>query len=341
MSQSLELSVPRQSKLSTTTCQRIVFEEFDRKREVGTVVVQSDLTQPKLRAVVTGHVVNKAPLCPSALYADMALTVADHLYKELRPDSAPVGMNVTSVEVHKPLAAQVPPPNDGQHLQMEATADLKRGEVAITVRSVTWDGKITQEHGNGTVKYEDVQQWLEEWRTKEFLVQGQIDLLEQKLAAGMAHKFLRGLAYKLFTALVDYSPKYQGMEDVVLDAEEKQAVAKIRLQTTAADGDFFCSPYYIDNMCHLSGFLVNAADLSDDPLVYISHGWRSMKIARQPTPEKEYRAYVKMLPYANNIFSGDVYVLEGTEIVAVFEDCKFQGLSRRLMNVLLPLSQKK
>ena len=98
---------------------------------------------------------------------------------------------------------------------------------------------------------------------------------------------------------------------------KKQAVAKIRFRSTAADGDFFCSPYYIDNMCHLSGFLVNAADLSDEPLVYISHSRRTMKIARQPTPEKEYRAYVKMLPYVNNIFSGDVYVWEGTEIVAV------------------------
>lgn len=335
-----EVSVPRSSKISTTTCQRIVFEEFDRKQETATVTVQSDATQRKLWTALTGHIVNKAPICPSALYADMALTIADYIYKELRPEAPEVGMNVCAVEVHKPLIAQVPPSEDGQHFQMEGVADLKKGEVALTIRSVTWDGKTTQEHGHGTVKYEDRSQWLDEWKTKEYLVQGQIFSLEQKLAAGTTHKLLRGMAYKLFTALVDYAPEYQGMDEVILDAEEKQAVATIHFKTGEADGDFFCSPYFIDNMCHLSGFLVNAADLSDDPLVYISHGWKSMRIARLPEKEKQYRTYVKMLPYPNNISSGDVYVLEGEEIVAVFEECKFQGLPRRLMNVLLPSAPK-
>lgn len=335
-----EFSVPRLSKISTTTCQRIVFEEFNYKQQTATVIVQSDATQPKLWAALTGHIVNKTPLGPSSIYADMALTIADYIYKQLRPGAPAVGMNVCAVEVHKPLIAQIPPPQDGQHFQMEGVADLKKGEVALTIRSVTWDGKTTQEHGHGTVVYEDQSQWLREWKAKEYLVQGQILSLEQKLAAGAAHKFLRGMAYKLFTALVDYAPKYQGMDEVILDAEEKQAVATIHFKTGEADGDFFCSPYFIDNMCHLSGFLVNAADLSDDPLVYISHGWKSMRIARMPEKEKEYRTYVKMLPYPNNISSGDVYVLEGEEIVAVFEECKFQGLPKRLMNVLLPSAPK-
>lgn len=52
------------SKLSTTSSvHRVVFEEL--KSDQGTVVAQSDLSDPVLRAVVLGHLVNDAGLCPS------------------------------------------------------------------------------------------------------------------------------------------------------------------------------------------------------------------------------------------------------------------------------------
>lgn len=341
--QSPSFSVPKPSKLSTTSCERIVYESFNHAEETAIVVVQSNLSHPKLLAITTGHIMNDNPLCPSSVFADMALTIASYIYKELHPDAPEVGMNVCSVEVHKVLIAQIPPPKDGQHFQMEAHADLKKGslgEVALTIRSVTWDGKPTQDHGNGKVQFEDRDQWLASFKAKEYLVLGQVASLEAKLAAGTAHKFLRGMAYKLFAALMDYGPKYQGMDDVILDSETKQGVATIRFKSTEADGEFFCSPYFIDNMCHLSGFLVNAADLGEEPLVYISHSWKSMRVVRWPELGRTYRSFVRMVDCGGNVASGDVYVLEGEEIVAVFEECRFQGLPRRLMNVLL-LGRKK
>lgn len=142
-------AAPVKSKLSTTSCQRIVREELHANS--GTVVVQTDLADPKLHPVVSGHMVNDAPLCPSSLYADMAMTIADYLYKELRPKGQPVGLNVCAMEVHKPLIAQIPPPPEGQHLQVEATADLDERQVHLKFRSVTPEGKLIQDHGHGLV----------------------------------------------------------------------------------------------------------------------------------------------------------------------------------------------
>ena len=51
------------SKLSTSSVQRIVSQEFN--EETATVVAQSDLSHPPLRAAVLGHLVNGAGLCPS------------------------------------------------------------------------------------------------------------------------------------------------------------------------------------------------------------------------------------------------------------------------------------
>lgn len=51
------------SPISTTSIQRVVSQEFT--NNVGTVVAQSDLSEPSLRAAVLGHLVNGVGLCPS------------------------------------------------------------------------------------------------------------------------------------------------------------------------------------------------------------------------------------------------------------------------------------
>ena len=331
--------VEKKSKLSTTSCQRIVHEELH--ANCGTVVIRSDLTEPKLHKAVTGHQVNDAPLCPSSLYADMAMTVADYLYKELRPAGEPVGFNVCSMEVHKPLVARVPPPPEGQFLEMEASADLEERAVHLKFRTVTPEGKLLQDHGHGLVKYEPIEQWQQEWNRVQFMVQTQVDLLKQKLQTGAAHKILRGMAYKLFKALVTYDQAYRGMEEVILDGKQTEATAKVKFQTTEKDGEFYCAPYWIDSLAHLSGFIVNASDLIDSSeSVYISHGWGSIRIARPLSAEKEYRSYVRMQPAPGNISVGDVYIFEGEEIIGVVDGLKFQNIPRRALNIMVPPVKK-
>ena len=324
------------SKLSTTSCQKIIREELHANS--GTVVVQSDLSEPKLHAAVSGHMVNGAPLCPSSLYADQAMTVADYLWKQLRPNLPTPGLNVCAVEVHKTLIAQIPPPPEGQHLQIEATADLETNQVQVKFRSASPDGqKIIAEHAFGTVKYEDKEAWKEEWRRTQFMVETQISLLKQKLFTGAAHKVLRGMAYKLFKALVSYDAKYRGMEEVILDGKQTEATAAIRFQTTPEDGSFFCSPYWIDSLAHISGFIVNASEHVDsDNSVYISHGWGSIKISKPLSVDGKYQSYVRMQPAPGNISVGDVYILEGDEVIGLVTGLKFQNIPRRALNIMLP-----
>ncbi|KAF2667193.1 polyketide synthase-like protein [Microthyrium microscopicum] len=331
----VEAIIEAPSKLSTTSCQKIVFEELHANS--GTVVIRSNMAEPKLHAAVSGHLVNGSPLCPSSLYADMAMTVADYMYKQLRPAGEPVAFDVCQMEVHKPLVAIIPPPAEGQFLEMEAVGDMNERQIHLKFRTVTPTGELLQDHGHGLVKLENPEAWLTEWNRTQFMVQSQVDLLKQKLQTGAAHKILRGMAYKLFKALVDYAPAYRGMEEVVLDGKETEATAKIRFQTTDKDGEFFCAPYWIDSIAHLSGFIVNATDtVNSDEHVFISHGWESIKIARPLSVEKTYQSYVRMQPAARNMSVGDVYVFDGEEIIALVRGLKFQGIPRRAMNVMVP-----
>jgi iterative type I PKS product template protein len=329
-----------ESKLKTTSCHKIVREELHANS--GTVVVQSDLSDPQLKATITGHQVNGTPLTPSSLYADQCMTVADYLYQQLRPGMATPGLNVRAMEVTKTLIPQYPPPAGGQHLQVEATADLELNQVNIKFRTVTADGsKVYAEHAVGVVMYEDINVWKEEWSRIQYMVQSQIDMLKMKLETGAAHKVLRGMAYKLFKALVTYADNYRGMEEVILDGKQTEATAQVQFQTTAADGSFLCSPYWIDSLCHLSGFIVNASDhLDSENSVYISHGWGSVKISKKLSPEKKYRSYVRMQPAPGNISVGDVYIFEGEEIIGVVTGLKFQNIPRRALNIMMPPAGK-
>lgn len=326
---------PPLSKLSTTSCQRIVYEEL--QANSGTVVFQSDLAEPKLAIAVSGHLVNDNPLCPSSLYADQALTVAEYLYKQIRPKAPRIGINVCNMEVSKPLIAKLPAPVEGQHMQIEATADLKAGHAMLKYCSVTPEGKTLQDHAHCIVKYEDINSWNESWSMTSYMVKTQIDMLRQRLVTGAAHQFQRGMAYKLFKNFVNYSAPYRGMEQVICDTNDTEASATVSFQNDVQHGNYVCAPYWIDSLCHISGFILNSTDLIDsDNFLYISHGWGSMRFARPFSIGKKYTSYVRMIPQPNNVRAGDVYIFEGDELVGVCGALKFQQIPRRVMNAMLP-----
>ena len=325
-----EASVP---KLSTTTCHRIVSEVVDVDK--ATVIIESDISRPDLLAAISGHVVNGTALCPSSIYGDMAMTIGEYLYKLVRPGTETVHMNVCNMEVFKPFIA-----NDnggkGQTLRLTATtADITTERANLVFSSGS--GKSETQHAKCHVDFGSGSAWLAEWQRSAYLISGRVDGLKKAAHTGGAHRMLRGMAYKLFGAFVEYDSKYRGMEEVILDSPALEATAHIAFQTTEADGNFVCSPYWIDSACHLAGFIVNANDAVDSSKqVYVSHGWESMRFAEPLVASKTYRSYVKMQPLAGNMVAGDVYIFDGDRIIGMCGALKFQCIPRTLLNTFLP-----
>ncbi|PNS21399.1 beta-ketoacyl-acyl-carrier-protein synthase II [Sphaceloma murrayae] len=332
----LEPVAPVQTfKKLSDSCQKVVEEDFS--ANAGRVVIQSDVCQPALRKVAMGHQVNDTALCPSSLYFDMAMTVADYIYKALRPSAPQIGYNVASMEVPKPFIIKNVAPPEGQHLQLEAQADLEDGTAKLVFRSVTPEGKTLVEHAHCTVKFEDIKTWQESWDNISFMVKSQIENLQLKTKTQEAHVIGRGLAYKLFKVFVNYSDAYRGMEEIILDNKTTEASASISFQTKPEDGDFYFPAYWCDSMAHLGGFIVNATDLCDsDNFVSVSHGWGSIKVAKPMSADKKYRNYVRMLEKPGNVTQGDVYIFDGDEIIAVVGALKFQKIPRKVLNTFLP-----
>ncbi|KAK4214708.1 hypothetical protein QBC37DRAFT_372701 [Rhypophila decipiens] len=318
-------------KLSTTSVQKIIREEV--KGDVAIVEIESDLAEPKLRNAVSGHLVNGAPLCPSSLYGDMAITVCDYAYKLLRPEAQNIGCNVAHMEVPKTLIF-----NEGKShiLRLTVTANAKLGHADLVFH--TGEGAKKIEHAMCKVYFNSTEDWQNEFDRVAYLIKSRIEALQEAERRGTASKIGRGLAYKLFTALVDYNPRYRGMEEVILDSETCEATAKIKFQTTAEDGTYHFSPYHIDSLCHISGFIINGTDAVDSrEQVYISHGWGSLRFTEMPDPSKEYRSYIRMQPVkGSKVMAGDVYVFDGDRIIGMTGDLKFQAIPRKVLNMMLP-----
>jgi len=314
---------------STTSVQRIVAEKFDAK--TAEVTAESDLVEPLLRAAITGHLVNGVGLCPSSIYADMALTICEYALKGANPGAASPHFNVCNMETHKPLVLN---PDESQILQIETKLDLVQGRAVVTFKSKVGDNLVDQ--AKCDVVLEDADIWTKEWERRKFLVQGRIDML--KAGGKGIHHLHRGLVYKLFSALVQYDDKYRGMEEVILSSEGLEATSKVSFQATAKDGNFVMSPYFIDSVAHISGFIMNANDAVDSKKhVYISHGWESMRFSKTLDADTKYASYVKMqpVPGAGKMVAGDVYIFEGDQIIGVVGGLKFQCVPRILLDTML------
>ncbi|GAP89889.2 putative acyl transferase acyl hydrolase lysophospholipase [Rosellinia necatrix] len=298
------------------------------------ITFTSDMSDPRFLNVIQGHRMNSHALCPSSLYAEMALSVAQHTQRLTSPASSSSKlsscMNVRNMEVYQALVAE---PGSQQHILI--TASRSKGSNSVKIHFESEDGSLKRDHAKCEVVFGDGVQWQLEWRQASALVMDRISLLT---SSSHTHRILRPMAYKLFAALVDYGQQYQGMQEVHLDSNLLEATAEVRFPISG-DDQFLYHPCWIDSLAHISGFVLNATETTPSDAVYISHGWQSMRIAVEKlSADKTYYTYVRMKEdvTASKVMVGDVYILEDGNIIALVEGLKFRQMKRFQLNHLLP-----
>lgn len=229
-------------------------------------------------------------------------------------------MDVSEMAVNKPLIATGSGP---QLFRASASADWNARRLSMNFYSVMADGKKIADHAKCTVKFEDTEGWLKEWRRNAYLIRSRIDFLEQGVDQGQSHKVKRGLVYKLFSALVDYGQCYRGMQAVILNSTQLEATSTVRFQTAEQDENHYFSPYWVDSLGHLAGFVMNASDGVDSKhQVFVNHGWDSMRCAIRFSREKTYQNYVRMQNIGGTMYAGDTYIFDGEDVVAIYQGVK-------------------
>ncbi|CAD6579475.1 MAG: hypothetical protein ASARMPRED_009148 [Alectoria sarmentosa] len=317
--------------LESTTLQKVESEELG--VDEAFVVFASDLREEQLYSAITAHMVNDSGLCSSSIYADMAITAASYIWGRIRPDEKMPAFDVSSMKVGHPLIV-----NTNASTQIiNISAKKERKSDDIKMRLVSVNGTESVQHADWTVVPGDGNSWMQTWANHAYLYQSRIASLRHPSTASQVHHLLGSLVYKLFSVIVTYGPKYRGIQEVFMDGESSEATARVSFQSNATDGKFACSPYWIDSLAQLSGFVLNGSDTAPQDTVFISHGWDSMRFAQPLSEDHTYTTYVKMQKTGEKgVMAGDVLVLHDDVVVAIIAGLRFQAIKKRVLSTLLP-----
>ena len=273
----------------------------------------------------------------------MSLTIGEYLYKRMVPKTKEVHMNVTGMEVlHAQVAQKVT--SSAQLLQTEATIDLSKQSTLIQWYNILDDGSRAPEaFASATVRYEDPAAWQAEWDRVSHLVSGRMEELHRLAANSVANKLNKNMAYTLFKNVVDYAPKYRGMDSVVL--YDYEACCDITL-VKERHGTWHTPPHWIDSVSHLAGLVMNGSDASNTKdFFYVTPGCESFRLAKPLQPGAKYRAYVKMFPtpIEAHMRTGDIYIFQDDAVVGMVGQIKFRRVPRVLIDQFFsaPDSKKK
>ena len=221
-----------------------------------------------------------------------------------------------------------------QVIYVSATSISNSNKVNLSIESRGDQG--TEVHARVVVSWTSTAVLKEAWERNAYLVRSRIQFLMTAASLGTAHRILQGMVYKLFSSLVSYSLPFQCMKEVFLDSKAMEAAALIELQPTEAGEQFFCNPHWIDGLAHLSGFVLNGSDISPEDTVFISDGWKCLRLILPLESGKRYQTYVRMRnANASRTMEGDVWVFDGAATVDVFEGLRFRAVKRTMLPALL------
>ncbi|EZF34881.1 hypothetical protein H101_01568 [Trichophyton interdigitale H6] len=191
------------------------------------------------------------------------------------------------------------------------------------------------DHATCVVNFTAIEERVRLWQRCSHFIHRSIQWLETRVEKGHNNRIRQAMAYKLFGSLVEYKPWFQGLQDIILDGENYEATAMVKLPQ-AGRGNFHRNPAWIDSFGQLTGFVLNAHDITPNDIVFVNHGWESVFCSGTWNPEKQYRTYVRMASTDGSEYRGDLYVLEDNDIIALYEGVTFKRVPRRLLESLLP-----
>ncbi|KAL8787344.1 MAG: hypothetical protein Q9195_007803 [Heterodermia aff. obscurata] len=321
---------------ATTTVQRLLSHEFTEDGSLC-MLFESNLSDPNLHAAIVGHAVNGSGLCPASIYGDIALTIANYTRENYEVQVATDGIDICDMFITHPVVMPQERPIKPELLHILVHAYLDTGRIQFQFGRRSTEADKTDWVAKCTVWFGDAKQWIYEWSKTTYLIASRIESLEKGVSLGTSHKLFRGMVYKLFSSCVRYDPKYQGMKEVLLNSEELESTALLDLYQGSDGGNFFCSPFWIDALVHLAGFVLNANDAVDtSKSVYISGGWSSMRFAEAIQSSIPYRIHVKMMASSKNTVAGNVTVLQDNKIVALISDLRFQQVAHKMLDTIIP-----
>ena len=322
-------------KFLGATCLHYVDKESYENDEIA-VMFSAHTSEPKFFDTIQGHLVDNTAICPASVFCDMALTAARYTYMTGKLGQQEPDMSVCSMDITHPLV--VPRKNHEQIVEVLATKPIGNNQSSILISFKSRERSAQHEHGSCVVKFGNDDGWKNAFSRTIPLVRKRMHDLVKSGIAGLSHRLQRPVVYKLFSSLVEYSDTYQGLEEVFLDSEYGDAAAQVKLRPIAGTGEFTLSPYWMDAIVHLAGFVLNGDIGLPKGLAFISAGFEEFRLFEKLSEDRTYTSYVFMQPGTKkDLLVGDVYVFEGDNLVALCAGLFFHKMQKKVLRIIFGL----
>ena len=329
-------------ELRTSSIHGLIEETYN--DQIARLVVETNILDSNVVEAVNGHAMNSygvvscvrsidppnrikmlTSMSIQMVHGEIAYTLAKYLFKKVHNVDINLNMSLQNFEYHEPVVARKFT-EQKQVIHTEATLETTSNVVQFrwfNVESENW-------YSNASITIEDTDSWLADWSRNAHLVTSRIESLQESAEKGRASKLSRELAYRLFANLVDWSEPFQGMQSVVLDRMEAVADVKLSMDDRGA---WYTPPWYMESLVALSAFILNCTEVMDNKnYFFITPGFKSMRFAKPLKAGTRYLSYVKMMPMGQpNMYAGDVYILQDSEIVGVMEKIMFRQWPRVML----------
>jgi iterative type I PKS product template protein len=262
----------------------------------------------------------------------MAFTAAKYVYDKMNIEFDEFSMDIVDMEILSPIYLELSGERSARPIQISAT--FAEDKVCLEFLESTKADARSTSYAKCTVIRQDTAKVRRQWNRSKHFVSARIGHLQ---CSSDVHRLHRRMIYKIFGAVVEYSERFHGMEEILMNSDNYEAVAKVSFKPDTLVGNSFRNPYWVDNLTQLSGFVMNGNETMDSSkTVYISNGWESMHFVTKLSSKQIYTVYVKMEPSDGSAVSGDMSILDDQQVmVGVVKGIRFQAVSRSLLKLLL------
>ncbi|KAK8074379.1 Bcpks15 [Apiospora hydei] len=317
------------NKIISTCVHRLVSKREDGNEQSATF--SADISHPPLLQMIQGHKLSGITVCPAGVFAEMALTAARYMLTGGSSSAPFPSLSVIDIQIDHPIT---PKPDSKQVVQVTVNKSKQSKDFAISIAEQANPSLITSKC---IVRQQDEQDFDTTRHRLLDEVQPKIAKLKKAAAAGRANRFQGKLFYGLFSNLMDYAGQYEGVQEAIVDSDFTEALATIQLPKGRDSGESSCtlSPYWIDALTHLAGFLLNGNPMSSGDDVYIgTHMERMEIVAKDFSTDVTYQSYAfTERPEGSSDYRGHVYILNGDSVVGFLEGARFQVTSKSVEDV--------
>ena len=309
--------LPRTPGLPSTSLHRLEWLGFEHAGIKALFL--SDLSDSILFDAIQGHTVNGTPLFSLSLFMDMAFAAALFLFEEFGSATSTEKLKLSAIQMTQgiPVHTREDAPIVYVHV---ARVDDQTMSVRLCTRPKP-DQEVT--HGTCLVSAREETEAEAVGSELQSLWQHRTGLLE---ASAETHRMNRRLFYKLFGATVQYSQEYNLLSAAHVEEHFDYGTAKLDIAPTSHQ--FACSPWTVEGMLQMSGFLLNANLDRPENDIHIASYVEEFLIDVAPTLPAQFDVYAIIREMKGNKSLCNIHVYDGSRLVALCKGIRFTKLAK-------------